>query len=501
MCIAADTISRDLAVAQGIPFARGTHVKSGADVCRARYQSDIRCMGESPWGQLFAEKALSGSGGSMSRKRGPLVGTRMQRATAVPECRRAPFTITRNLVEYLLAASVDMAPALRYPGVSTFEYLVNSRTGNWVFLEINPRVQVEHTATGETTNFEIAHIQLLHLRSSLAAPASLSHTLASRHTLHPTAKDPAKDCPRGARLPVDRWLCGVPFCIAGTSCDLLLATILVRRRDWGRRRSGDGPGARGGARGLRRGEVQYDVGGARAEGSDEDWDGGGVWGGDAAAYAALRETSVRNEGGVKMKRTGVVAHEEWEEAKCDTMRLKRELGRCGSDWDALKPRVRGLGVQRQQDADEVGATSMAGVRMVVNAASRDISPRPVPAWVQSCLRCKETHPAVRLHRTRHFPRTLLRHAVNHLLPLAFSPRQVRSSTSVSAGAFDLADFNDSMPVAALLVRKIVDLHPAVLAERDGGEGDTIGMLNVMKMESAVVSPCTYRMVRGGRALK
>ncbi|KZP10347.1 hypothetical protein FIBSPDRAFT_218435 [Athelia psychrophila] len=41
-----------------------------------------------------------------------------------------------------------MALALRYQGVGTCEYLVNSRTGKRVFLEISPRIQVEHTITG-----------------------------------------------------------------------------------------------------------------------------------------------------------------------------------------------------------------------------------------------------------------------------------------------------------------------------------------------------------------
>ncbi|KZP03723.1 hypothetical protein FIBSPDRAFT_458676 [Athelia psychrophila] len=42
--IAADTISRDLSVAQ---VAQGTHVKSGADVCQGRYQISgyDRCTG------------------------------------------------------------------------------------------------------------------------------------------------------------------------------------------------------------------------------------------------------------------------------------------------------------------------------------------------------------------------------------------------------------------------------------------------------------------------
>jgi pyruvate carboxylase len=60
----------------------------------------------------------------------------------------APSTLPRNAVLPLLDASLQMARHLKYKGLGTFEYLVNSRTNKWVFLEINPRVQVEHTVTG-----------------------------------------------------------------------------------------------------------------------------------------------------------------------------------------------------------------------------------------------------------------------------------------------------------------------------------------------------------------
>ncbi|KZP24414.1 hypothetical protein FIBSPDRAFT_857070, partial [Athelia psychrophila] len=50
------------------------------------------------------------------------------------------FHHPRNLVESLLAASTEMARALRYQGAATFEYLVHSHTGEWLFIEINPRI-------------------------------------------------------------------------------------------------------------------------------------------------------------------------------------------------------------------------------------------------------------------------------------------------------------------------------------------------------------------------
>ncbi|KZP10368.1 hypothetical protein FIBSPDRAFT_938080 [Athelia psychrophila] len=264
--IGADTISRDLAVAQGIPVEghmRGMGVVSAEEGVEEAFK---RCLGESPYAQLFAAKALSGSGGSTLRRRGPLVGTRVQRATAVPECRRdneyvqiAPFTIARNLVEYLLAASVNMG---------------DTKAGNH---ELRDRA---HPAP---------LLLLSHTRVPQPHPSGIQ--------LHP-AKDPAKHCclhppsaivwPAGRGLPVDRWLCGVTFYIAETAFDSLLAKIV------------DGASAGGGARGLRRGEVQRDVGGARAEGCDKDLDGGvqvavgglGVQGRQYAEEVAVTSTSL-----------------------------------------------------------------------------------------------------------------------------------------------------------------------------------------------------------------
>lgn len=61
----------------------------------------------------------------------------------------APSTLPRATVEHLLHAALKMAGNLRYAGLGTVEFLVNGESHQWVFLEINPRIQVEHTVTGE----------------------------------------------------------------------------------------------------------------------------------------------------------------------------------------------------------------------------------------------------------------------------------------------------------------------------------------------------------------
>lgn len=49
----------------------------------------------------------------------------------------APSIIPKNRVDLLLAAFVNTARALRYQDLCTFDYLVNSHIGEWVFTQID----------------------------------------------------------------------------------------------------------------------------------------------------------------------------------------------------------------------------------------------------------------------------------------------------------------------------------------------------------------------------
>ena len=60
----------------------------------------------------------------------------------------APSTLPREAIKPLIEAALQMARHLRYTGLGTFEFLMNGQSKEWIFLEINPRVQVEHTVTG-----------------------------------------------------------------------------------------------------------------------------------------------------------------------------------------------------------------------------------------------------------------------------------------------------------------------------------------------------------------
>ncbi|TME72065.1 MAG: ATP-grasp domain-containing protein, partial [Chloroflexi bacterium] len=78
--------------------------------------------------------------------------------------------LSDDLRARLAAAAVRMASELRYTSVGTFEFLLDTEEpGRFVFIEANPRLQVEHTVTEEVTGVDLVATQL-----ALAAGRSLA---------------------------------------------------------------------------------------------------------------------------------------------------------------------------------------------------------------------------------------------------------------------------------------------------------------------------------------
>lgn len=75
-----------------------------------------------------------------------------------------------GLVEQIRAAAVELARALDYVGAGTVEFLVDTERGDFVFLEVNARVQVEHPVTEMVTGVDIVREQL---RIAAGEPLSL----------------------------------------------------------------------------------------------------------------------------------------------------------------------------------------------------------------------------------------------------------------------------------------------------------------------------------------
>ena len=63
--------------------------------------------------------------------------------------------------EGLCKASVHIAKSIGYVNAGTVEFLLDMDTKEWFFIEMNPRVQVEHTVTEEITDIDIVRSQIL----------------------------------------------------------------------------------------------------------------------------------------------------------------------------------------------------------------------------------------------------------------------------------------------------------------------------------------------------
>jgi pyruvate carboxylase len=60
----------------------------------------------------------------------------------------------------LAEAAVALAREAKYFSAATVEFLVDADTGAWYFIEVNPRVQVEHTVTEMVTGIDIVQSQI-----------------------------------------------------------------------------------------------------------------------------------------------------------------------------------------------------------------------------------------------------------------------------------------------------------------------------------------------------
>ncbi|WP_280401114.1 acetyl-CoA carboxylase family protein [Nocardia carnea] len=149
--------------------------------------------------------------------------------------------------ERMLAAAVRLGRAVRLHGVATAEFLALP-DGTFYFLEVNPRLQVEHTVTEQVTGVDIVHTQLrlaagatlaeLGLeQATIAEPAGCAiqirvnaETVRLDGTLAPAAGTISGfDLPTGAGIRVDTaGRTGAPV---NPRFDTLLAKIVVHDHD------------------------------------------------------------------------------------------------------------------------------------------------------------------------------------------------------------------------------------------------------------------------------
>ncbi|MFC5760797.1 pyruvate carboxylase [Rhizobium sp. GCM10022189] len=82
-----------------------------------------------------------------------------RRNQKVVERAPAPYLSEAQRQE-LAAYSLKIAQATNYIGAGTVEYLMDADTGKFYFIEVNPRIQVEHTVTEVVTGIDIVKAQI-----------------------------------------------------------------------------------------------------------------------------------------------------------------------------------------------------------------------------------------------------------------------------------------------------------------------------------------------------
>jgi len=123
--------------------------------------------------------------------------TVQRRNQKVVERAPAPY-LNESQRESLCQAALKLAAAIKYSHAGTVEFLMDADTGEFYFIEVNPRIQVEHTVTEEITGLDIVKAQIrvsegVRLGQDDYLPAQ-QHIRRSGHALQcrVTTEDPEK---------------------------------------------------------------------------------------------------------------------------------------------------------------------------------------------------------------------------------------------------------------------------------------------------------------------
>ena len=71
------------------------------------------------------------------------------------------WSVPKDCVEAIRADAVKIAKHVGYVNAGTVEFLVDGKTGQHYFIEMNPRIQVEHTVTEMVTGVDLVRAQIL----------------------------------------------------------------------------------------------------------------------------------------------------------------------------------------------------------------------------------------------------------------------------------------------------------------------------------------------------
>ncbi|KAH3944987.1 hypothetical protein HBH98_142820 [Parastagonospora nodorum] len=221
-----------------------------------------RAVEESPSKQVFAEKAavdgfrhveiqIIGDGtGNVTHlwERECSLQRRYQKVIEL-----APSMVSnRELIAKVTEDALRIAREVRYFSLGTFEFLVNPTSGEYYFLEVNPRLQVEHTITESISMTDIVQAQLLLAQGAKLDQCSLPNAERDPRTppvahsiqLRVTAENVQSDWslsigkitsfqfPTGNGVRIDTHLIPNQPSIVSADFDSLLAKIIITASSW-----------------------------------------------------------------------------------------------------------------------------------------------------------------------------------------------------------------------------------------------------------------------------
>ncbi len=111
------------------------------------------------------------------------VQRRHQKVVEIAPAIGLPERVRRELAN----AAVKLGQAANYYNAGTVEFLVDAETHDWYFIEVNPRVQVEHTVTEVITGIDIVRTQILVAQGGSLFGSEINMPAQAQMPLHGTA--------------------------------------------------------------------------------------------------------------------------------------------------------------------------------------------------------------------------------------------------------------------------------------------------------------------------
>ncbi|UPX20381.1 Pyruvate carboxylase [Ascochyta rabiei] len=221
-----------------------------------------RAVEESPSKQLFAEKAavdgfrhvevqIIGDGsGNVTHlwERECSIQRRYQKVVEL-----APSIVSdRKLIARVIEDALKLARSVHYFSLGTFEFLVNPDTKEHYFLEVNPRLQVEHTITESISMTDLVKAQLLLAQGASLETCGLpttvrnpeepppSHSIQLRITAENVESDWSLSIgkitgfqfPAGNGIRVDTHMISGRPAIVSADFDSLIAKLVITASSW-----------------------------------------------------------------------------------------------------------------------------------------------------------------------------------------------------------------------------------------------------------------------------